>query len=153
MPATALGYDSQGHGIFHSQAKRYDIKSKGFFVTSSKNFLFMGNLGFHFGANYSLENRDEDKDLTFFCGVDKNFGEIITFIWDYDIAWNDNDNWHDQSIDETLKGLGKGYMNICFDVNFTEYLKLKIAFYDLLKNRFDTIGSDRTLTLVYSMTF
>ena len=113
----------------------------------------MGNLGCHFGANYSLETRDKDTEISFFCGVDKSLGEIITLIWDYDIAWNDNDNLHTQSIDDTLKGLGKGYMNLCFDINFTEYLKLKIAFYDLLKNRFDTIGSDRTLTLVYSMTF
>jgi hypothetical protein len=30
---------------------------------------------------------------------------------------------------------------------------LKISFYDMLKKRTDTVGSDRTLALIYNMTF
>jgi hypothetical protein len=150
MPAIALGYDSQGHGQYNSSNKRYDIKSKGFYAVASKNYLFLGNVGFHFGANFSLEVKDKDDQLNFFCGLDKDLGKVITFLWEYDFAWNDNSN---QTIEEALEVAKHGYMNTSFDINFTEYLKLKVSFYDMLKKRSDTFGSDRTLALIYNMTF
>ena len=78
---------------------------------------------------------------------------MIVFICDYDTAWNDNDDWEDQSIEETLSGLGHGYLNASLDIHFTENLVLKIALYDLLENRRDTMGSDRTISLLYFMSF
>ena len=150
MPAIALGYDSQGHGEYHNSFKRYDIKSKGFYAVASKNYLFLGNIGFHLGANVSLETKDKDDELNFFCGIDKDLGNTITFIWEYDFAWNDNE---DQTLDEAVEVMKHGYMNTSFDINFTDYLKLKISFYDMLKKRTDTVGSDRTLALIYNMTF
>ena len=153
MPAIAFGYDSQGHGNYHSSSKRYDIKSKGFYGVLSKNYYFLGNLGFHLGANYSLERNDNDEEINLFAAFDKSFGDAVVFICEYDLAWNDNDDWEEESLDEALKGLGYGYLNASLDIYFTEYLILKVSMYDLLKNRKDTQGSDRTISLLYFMTF
>lgn len=153
LPAFAVGYDSQGHGNYYSSAKRYDIKSKGFFGVFSKNYYFLGNLGLHLGANYSLEREDDDTDLNLFAGLDKSIGDVLVLICEYDVAWNDNEEWQDQALSTTIKGLGRGYLSTCLDIHFTEYLVLKIAFYDLLENRPDTEGSDRTISLLYYMTF
>ncbi|KQC10092.1 MAG: hypothetical protein APR54_00135 [Candidatus Cloacimonas sp. SDB] len=153
LPAIALGYDSQGHGNYHSDAERYDIKSKGFYGVMSKNYYFLGNLGFHLGANYSLERNDNDEDLNIYAGFDKSLGDAVVFLCEYDLAWNDNEDWENNTLDETVKGMGYGYLNASLDIYFTEYLILKISLYDLLENRQDTEGSDRTLSLLYYMTF
>ncbi len=144
LPAFAIGYDSQGHGNYYKGDKRYDIKSKGVFLTASKNYFFLGNLGFHLGANYSLETEDKDDEINLFAGFDKTLGDMIVIICEYDTAWNDN-------VSNTVNG--RGYLNASFDIHFSEYLVLKISFYDLLQNHDDTEGSDRTLTLLYNMTF
>ena len=148
LPAAVIGYDSQGHGNYHKDTKRYDIKSKGVFVAASKNYLFLGNLGFHLGANYSLENKDDDDNINLFAGFDKSIGDILVLTAEYDTAWNDN-----KSTNQNVEMLGVGFLNASLDVYFTEYLILKISFYDLLQNREDTEGCDRTLTLLYYMTF
>lgn len=144
LPAIALGYDSQGHGNYQQDNERYDIKSKGLYIAASKNYAFFGNIGFHTGANYSLENKLDD-ELNIFAGFDKTLGDMIVLTAEYDTAWNDN---KDESITD-----GIGYLNSSLDVHFTESLILKISFYDILQNREDTQGCDRTLTLLYYMTF
>ncbi|MCK5345362.1 MAG: YjbH domain-containing protein [Candidatus Heimdallarchaeota archaeon] len=144
LPALAAGYDSQGHGKYHPDDRRYDIKSKGAFLVASKNYFFLGNLGFHLGANYSLEHKDKDEEINLFAGFDKSIGDMFVLLAEYDTAWNDNN-------DEIMKG--KGFLNAALNIHFTEYLNLKISFYDLLQNRDDTEGCDRTLTLYYNMTF
>lgn len=145
LPAMAIGYDSQGHGNYYKDKKRYDIKSKGVYFAASKNYFFLGNLGFHLGANYSLETEDEE-GLNLYAGIDKSLGNMVVIMAEYDTAWNDNK--------QTLVDVQKvGFLNASLDVHFTEYLILKISFYDLLENRIDTEGCDRTLTLLYYMTF
>ncbi|MDO9578917.1 MAG: YjbH domain-containing protein [Candidatus Cloacimonadales bacterium] len=148
LPAAVIGYDSQGHGKYHPEDKRYDIKSKGAYLAASKNYFFLGNLGFHLGANYSLENKDKDAGINLFAGADKSLGDMIVLCAEYDTAWNDN-----KGTDENVEMLGVGFLNASLNIHFTDYLVLKISFYDLLQNRQDTEGCDRTLTLLYFMTF
>ncbi len=146
VPAIAVGYDSQGHGNYYKDQKRYDIKSKGVFLSASKNYYFLGNLGFHLGMNYSLEIKDKDEGVNIFAGIDKSLGDMIVIMGEYDTAWNDTkDNIEDMR--------GVGFLNASVDIYFTDYLVLKLSFYDLLQNRADTEGCDRTLTLLYFMTF
>ena len=159
FPAIALGYDSQGHGKFYSltdedgvEVKRFDIKSKGFYIVASSNRSFLGNLGIHLGVNYSLETDDKDKDPNIFLGIDKSIGEMIVFCADYDTAWNDNDNYIDELVTE-LSGKKSGYLNAGFDIHFTENLVAKIAFKDLLENHDNINGADRTISLFYYMSF
>ncbi|MFO7896236.1 MAG: hypothetical protein R6U84_04820 [Candidatus Cloacimonadales bacterium] len=160
IPAVAIGYDSKGYGKFYKEIdaetgevyKRFDTKSKGFYLVASSNRNFMGNLGVHAGINYSLERDDNDDDPTIFVGLDKSLGDIVVFCAEYDLALNDNENFIEQHIGE-LSGSNKGYLNASFDVHFTENLVLKIAFKDLLKNKDNTQVADRTITLNYYMTF
>jgi len=149
LPAIAVGYDSQGHGNYNKDTKRYDIKSKGVFLAASKNYFFLGNLGFHLGGNYSLETKDKDEEINLFAGIDKSIGDMIVLVAEYDTAWNDND----KRTVENVEMLGVGFLNASLNIHFTDYLVLKMSFYDLLHNREDTQGCDRTLTLSYFMTF
>lgn len=152
-PAVAVGYDSQGHGVFHESVDRYDIKSRGFYLVASKNYFFMGNLGVHAGTNFSLETGDEDKTPNLFVGVDKTVGDVVLVMAEYDFAFNDRKDWLKQSADEHIDNLKRGFLNAGLAVYFTEYLSVRLSFYDLLQKRSDTHGSDRTLTILYNMTF
>ncbi len=144
MPAIALGFDSQGHGKYDSKNERYDLKSKGLFVVTSRNFLFMGNLGVHGGLNYSLESTD-DNDLNFFLGFDKALGEMITFVSEYDFALNDDANNESRN--------NSGYLNIGLNIRFLDSLILKVNANDLFENEKITTGADRSIIVQYNMTF
>jgi len=142
LPAIAVGYDSQGHGDYNNN--RYDIKSKGVYLTASKNFFLLGNLGIHGGVNYSLETEDKDDEPNLFFGFDKTIGDMVVLLAEYDTGWNDNKS-------DIMKG--RGYFNASVDLHFTESLILKISFYDLFLNNINTQGCDRSMTLLYNMTF
>jgi len=142
FPAIAIGYDSQGHGNYRN--KRYDIKSKGVYLTTSKNFFLFGNIGVHGGINYSLETEDKDDEPNLFIGFDKTIGDMVVLLAEYDSGWNDNEA-------DLIKG--RGFFNASLDLHFTEALIIKISFYDLLLNHPDTQGCDRSITLIYNMTF
>lgn len=144
LPAIAIGYDSQGHGEYNKDGHRYDIKSKGVYLTASKNFFLFGNLGIHGGINYSLETDDNDDEPNLFLGFDKTVGDMVVFLAEYDTGWNDN---------EANPMNGRGYFNASVDLHFTESLILKVSFYDLLINNPDTEGCDRSITLIYNMIF
>ena len=156
-PAVALGYDSQGHGNYIDEINRYDIKSKGAYLVASKNWAFFGNLGTHLGLNKNIESREDgdDKDINVFLGIDKTIGDVINLLCEYDFAWNDDEEKFIDQIDENLGCAdGKGYLNASADIHFTESIILKISFLDILQNnKTNFSGSDRSLTLLYNMTF
>ncbi len=151
MPAIAVGYDSQGHGVYNKNLSRYDIKSKGFYAVVSRNYLFMGNLGIHGGINYSMENKDNDKDMDFFLGLDKTIGNAVTLVADYDPALNDNED--KPKANDSFKEAGKGYLNFAVIVRFTDYLDARFIAYDILENSSRTIGMDRAIQINYKMKF
>ncbi|PID28028.1 MAG: hypothetical protein CSB55_06725 [Candidatus Cloacimonadota bacterium] len=150
VPAVVIGYNSQGHGSYIESEKRYDIKSKGFYLVTSRNWILWGNIGLHGGLNYSLEDK-EDNDLNFFFGVDKTVGNMLTLICEYDLALNDNDDR--VSEDDRFSGAGKGYLNAGAEIRFTDYLSLRLNAYDLLENSPNTIGFDRSMMIIFNMTF
>lgn len=155
IPAFAVGFSSEGHGVYYSELKRYDIKSKGFYAVASKNWMLLGNLGTHFGTNFSLENKD-NKNMDFFVGIDKTIGGRITLLGEYDFAINDKtDSLSVSSRNNTnpldIKKIG--YLNAAIVIDFNENLSAKLSFYDLLLHREDTKFADRTLQLMYTMKF
>ena len=155
MPAIALGYDSQGHGRFYKESeegdetRRYDIKSKGFFLTMTKNFGFLGNLGTHLGMNYSLENTENDRHLNIFTGIDKTIGDVVVMSLEYDMAINEDDKWLETIMNEEEEYFNKGYLNAGVGVYFNSNLYLQMKFNDLLGNRGDTSMADRSIRLKY----
>ena len=155
VPAVVVGFDSQGHGVFHDTLKRYDIKSKGFYAALSRNYLFLGNLGLHLGTNYSLENKDDQKSINFFMGADKSLGDELTLMVDYDFGLNDKDPEQEElSFNESLlKRKGNGYLNLAFYLRFTDFLAVKFVAYDVLQNNRHTSGADRAILIDYNMKF
>ncbi len=120
---------------------------------AEQKLLLLGNIGFHAGMNYSLETKDEDDNLNFFLGMDKNIGQVVNLTAEYDFALNNNANYSDNSFDENMEVLERGFLNASLDIKFSDELLLRCTFYDLFQNRNDTKGSDRAIRLVYNMKF
>ncbi|MFQ5865688.1 MAG: hypothetical protein ACE5IW_10700 [bacterium] len=125
-PAITLGFNSQGYGPYDNGLNRYEIKSRGLFAAASKNYAFLFNLGLHGGINYSLENDDGDKDINFFFGIDLSFNEEFRFLFEYDVARNDNDNGG--------FGSGDGYLNAGVQWAFSNQLFFELHLKNILSN-------------------
>lgn len=143
FPAFALGYDSQGSGAFDDSLDRYVYKSKGFYAVMSKGYMAAEiPVGFHFGANYSLENADKDKDVSVFFGGDAQVSENLGFLAEYDLATND-----DQFKEKY--GQGYGYLNVGIQWIFLNRLQLEFHFRNILLNRKDISTWGREFRIVY----
>ncbi len=159
IPALAIGFDSMGHGAWHSEYNRYDIKSKGFYLAASKHNILLPGFAAHIGINRSLEIEDDDKDISGWIAVQQSIGDVVHVFAEYDIATNDNDrSIEDDVIDVT--GDGKGYLNAGFLVSVSENIDIRLSFYDILKNNphlgnynDDSIGVDRAIKINFRTTF
>jgi hypothetical protein len=147
LPALAIGYDSQGDGAYDDSLDRYAYKSKGFYAVISKGYA-MGDVpfGLHAGANYSLENDDEDKDISVFFGADIRFGDNLAVVGEYDLGTNDDTA-------EELFGQGYGYLNLGLQWIFSERLFLQFNLKNLLLNRKDVSTWERGFRIVYFESF
>jgi len=147
FPGVAVGFNSQGYGPYYSELKRYQIKSKGFYIVASKNYSILKDLGLHGGVNYSSENTGSEKDMNFFVGAHLLVDRELSLLWEYDFAINDND---DKSV-----GTGKGYMNVAVRWAFSPSLMLEFSVKNLLKNNKKVEGIDelpnesRELKIIY----
>jgi len=145
LPAILIGYDSQGFGANIDSTKRYINKSPGIFAAASKNFIFLGTLGFHGGLNYSFERSDGDKDINIFAGIEKSLNPELTLVGEYDFAINDNGP---RSI-----GSGKGYLNAGLKWVFAGKLEISFILKDILVNRKDVNSMAREIRLAYAEIF
>lgn len=149
FPAFVIGYDSQGDGAYNDtlDLDRYDYKSKGFYAVMSKGYA-MGEvpIGFHGGANYSLENDDKDKDITLFFGADLMLGDNLGLVAEYDLGTNDDKA-------EKLFGQGYGYLNVGVQWVFSQKLFLQFNLKNLLLNRKDASTWGRGFRIVYFESF
>jgi len=145
LPALAVGFDSQGYGAYveNDSIARFAVKSKGFYWVASKNYKVLGTpLGFHLGANYSLEDEDGDDDPTLFVGVDKGLNEELALVGEYDFAFND---------DRKLANFGKGngYLDLGLRWAFGDRLSLELNLMNLAKNRKGVDYTARQVRIVY----
>lgn len=143
LPAVSIGYQSQGYGRYYEDddVKRYSIKSRGFYAVGSKNYDFLGDMSFHGGLNYSLENEDTDEDLNFFIGVAKSLNPDLSLLAEYDLAINDNGS---KSI-----GDGKGYLNIGLRWLFAKRLAIQFQMKNILENKENVPYSNREIKISY----
>jgi hypothetical protein len=142
LPAFSLGYDGQGMGEYDDSLKRYQFKSRGFYGVVSKNYLVYDILmGFHFGANYSLENDDKDKNLNLFMGADIRFNESIGGILEYDLGTNDDNN--------SAFGKGRGYLNLGIQWIFSDRLSLELDLRNVLQNTKNISQIGREFRIIY----
>ncbi len=143
LPAIAIGFDSQGSGAWDDSLNRYVYKSKGFYAVTSKSYLVAEvPVGFHFGANYSLENDDDDKDIPIFFGADMQPTENLGFSAEYDLATNDDEF-------KERYGQGYGYLNAAFQWIFSDKLQLEFQFKNILLNREDISAWGREFRIIY----
>ncbi|MFC1543024.1 hypothetical protein ACFL4K_00630 [Candidatus Neomarinimicrobiota bacterium] len=160
MPALALGLDTQGRGIFYKEGDvfgedtlavgRYEIKAIGVYLVASKNWSIMGNLGTHLGiCKNFLEEDEEDKDINFFLGIDKDLSSGISAFMEYNAALDDND----YNYDEISFGQGRGYLNAGIRLNVASNLYLEIDLNDILTNKGKVEYFSRELKVVYSEYF
>jgi len=142
MPAIAIGFDSQGKGEYFSDQNRYEIKSPGFFVATSKNFELLGYFSIHATINYTLERDDNDKDLNLAIGAEKTIGSKVSLYSEYDFALNDNN--------PLSFGSGKGYLNFGLRWSITEGFTVGLDLRDVLNNqKINTFSADRALFVEY----
>lgn len=141
MPAITFGYNSQGYGPYIKSEKRYNIKSRGIYAVASKNYLFLGDLSFHGGVNYSMEREDGDKDINVFAGLMKSINQDLTLLAEYDVAINDNDI---RSI-----GKGKGYLNLGIQWLFANRLLMQFQLKNILENKENVPYSNREIKIAY----
>ncbi len=141
LPALALGYNSQGYGVYLKTTERYTIKSRGFYAVASKNYIFLGELSFHGGINYSLEKKDGDKDGNLFIGLMKSLNNELSLLAEYDFAMNDNNA---QSL-----GAGKGYLNLGIHWLFARRLSLQFQWKNVLQNKEHVPYSNREIKIAY----
>lgn len=123
FPALSLGFNSQGYGAYNDDLERFEVKSMGFYASASKNYFFLGNLGLHGGANLSLENKDEDKEINFFGGFDKSLNDELTIVGEYDFGLNDNKRPKDGN-----------YLNAGLRWNLGNSFQIEFFLKDILKN-------------------
>jgi hypothetical protein len=127
LPSFVLGFNSQGKGNFIDSLNRYEIKSQGIYAATIKNFKFLGYLSVHGNANYSLENKDGNKNINLSLGFEKTIGPTVSLILDYNFALNDN---YAKSL-----GKGRGILNSGLRWSSAVGLTIGFDFRNLLKNK------------------
>jgi hypothetical protein len=138
-PALVVGYETQGFG--HYSEGRYRIKSKGFYLALSKNYLSsLGQFGIHAGINLSREDKDDD-DITAWVGVDKSINEDLSILGEYELARNDN-----VDADE-------GYLNLGGRWSVAPQLKINFFYKNLLRKGLGEPNPSRELSVVYTEEF
>ncbi|MGB2957507.1 MAG: hypothetical protein WBD30_01320 [Bacteroidota bacterium] len=144
LPALALGFDSQGRDGYIRDLDRYVIKSPGLYGVLSKNYGVWGFLSIHGGVNYTFERTDEDRDINFYCGIEKTIGPTVSVVLEYNLAANDNE--------EQAVGQGSGYLNAALRWSFAEGLTLSVNLKDLTRNSTAVDGVNRSVRLEYVTT-
>lgn len=129
-PGLAFGYDSQGLGKFDEELDRYEVKSRGFYAALDKTWPIGGFLSLHGGISRSLEDNDGEKSPTGWFGMQKSIGNPVTFLIEYDLALNDdNDDGH--------YGRGRGYLNSGLAWSVTDAFALEFALRNMTENTND----------------
>jgi len=156
-PAVSIGVDTQGHGHYLKDKKRYEMMSKGVYAVGSKNFQFLGLLGFDLGCNYTFEKTNlPNRQFDIFAGVYKTIGDQVTVFADWSAGLNDyNSNVPTEKWDDLKEVIGKGrtYLNTGVEVSLSEHFALKLLMYDMFRNRDKAELFDRALLLDYHWYF
>ena len=126
LPAVAIGVDTRGFGEYDSTEKRYEHKSRGLFVVTSRNWIFWEvEVSGHLGMNYSFEERLK-KGFSIYCGTTLTLYGRGGISIEYDLAPGDN---------KAPFGRGRGYLSTGFFLNFAKNSWLYFNLFDLLSNK------------------
>ncbi|MDZ7374316.1 MAG: hypothetical protein ONB23_10150 [candidate division KSB1 bacterium] len=141
LPALSLGFHSQGYGRYLDDLERYEVKSRGFFAAASKHYRAGVLLGIHGGLNYSLEDKDGDRDLNVFLGGSLALSRHFELMSEYDLAWNDNG--------PGSRGRGRGFLHAGCRWWAGQNISIDFVFYDLVRNQKGVDYAGRFVVLRY----
>ncbi len=148
IPGLAIGIDTQGFGQYHSDSteQRYDIKSYGLYLASSKNWKTpLGNMGLHAGTNYSFTERsDGDSDINLFFGWDMEINPELSLLAEYNAALNQN-----SMTARNLSLARGGFLNAAVRWTFVEHLHIEMDFNNLLFDQNRVSSFNRELKITY----
>jgi hypothetical protein len=146
LPAIAIGFEDQGYGPWDEDLRRYERKSKGFYVTGTRNWYgpLSSDVATTAGINYTTETHD-DSSLDFFFGLEQDFGNEFALVAEYALGLNDRD--------QVGYGQKKGWLDMGFRWNIQEQIQFKFFFRDLLGNFGENGSVDRHLLVSYESTF
>lgn len=129
FPALGLGITTQGFDRYLSE--RYEIKSKGAFISLSKSFYGIGGIIINGGLNYSFEREDVKNGLDAFSGLELFLAPEFSIFSDFSFGFNDNYNKN-------------SLLNLGLEFSFEDIFYLKISLRNLLNkdymNRIIEIG-------------
>lgn len=146
-PALAFGVDTQGDAAFDEGDDRFERKSKGLYVSLSKNYLLLRNVALHGGVNYSFENKDEGgADL--FAGLSIELFKGMSALLDYTPSLNDNDTGL-----ASCRTRGKGYLDTGIRFDYRENLRIRLLFMDLNGNYNREEGVARSIEILFVNNF
>ncbi|MDH3215615.1 MAG: hypothetical protein OEN01_04880 [Candidatus Krumholzibacteria bacterium] len=127
IPALAIGFDSQGWGVYHEDLERYDRKSPGLYAVVSKNYaLLLGELSLHGGISWSTE-RKFDRDPNVFGAGEWTVFERLSVLLGLDTALNDDAQIHSF-------GQGGVYLDAGVAWHAGETVRVSLVFSDLTGN-------------------
>ena len=177
-PAFLVGIDTQGFGPYIQNAEyktglinipetdtdesiglreinRYEQKAWGIYAVLSKNWLALGNLGFHVGVNKNtFERKDNDKSINYFFGIDKELNRSFSLLLEYNAALNDGEEYMGTDDLEGLTiGKGKGFLNAGLRWVVAENLLIEVNFKDIMLDDGPDDYMNREVKIMYSEKF
>ncbi|HDM43207.1 MAG TPA: hypothetical protein ENG29_02315 [Firmicutes bacterium] len=163
FPAIAIGYDDQGWGPYHDEINpykrkkdnveehynRYQYKSKGIFCVFTQEFSFLGVASVHFGVNYAITERSDDRSINVYAALEKSITPDFYVLCDYDPGWNDNNDY--------ALGGNKGYLDLGIRWRISKEFNIEAYAMNLLQNQKEKLGEEgrwyRALFLSYETYF
>ncbi|MBM3325932.1 MAG: hypothetical protein FJY65_02965 [Calditrichaeota bacterium] len=129
FPALAVGFASQGFGVWSDSLERYQYKAKGLYVALGKNFDIgsLGEISWILGANRNpIEDGPRKTDA--FIAFDYRPISIFALLGEFSGALDDRS-------DPRALGLKRGYLNIGLRWAMAERLAVDVIFRDILINQ------------------
>jgi hypothetical protein len=117
FPAIAIGYTSQGYGLYSSKDEMYETRSKGFYAVLTKCCVVFPNWEFTAGANVSVEG---DRNLTSaFVGADVRLGMNFAILAEFDLPL-------EEAMERDFPDLENGNLNAGFKWIFADRLAVNL---------------------------
>ena len=122
VPAIAVGFNSQGLGVYNSKANEFEINSPGLFLAFSKSFKWKyGYLGLHLGTNYSFEPVASKRKINPYLGFEQSLGSRSSLDLEYDLQTPYNPNFV----------FNKGLLNVDLRYSIDNSTTLELKFIDI----------------------
>ena len=148
-PGIAFGLETQGYGPYNAadSLKRYNVKAYGLYAVASKNWRFvLGNMGIHGGLNINfIETEDGDTDPNLFVGLDVELNPELSFLLEYNAAFNEND-----MTAKMISMTHGGYLNAAVRWTIAQRLHIELDFNNLLfdSNRVESFNREIQVTYI-----